>query len=429
MSTVAALAPGSPAPAGLFSGKAPIGGSGFMAVMAAMDATAEEATAVEEKQVPAAEQESVAETPAAPYLNTVSPFRNHLSEVQISPPGEVKDETGESVPNGSAGAAAADQVTAVRDSPVDEAQAADDVFPAAVALPVPAPVSTSLPTVSARGGEAPVGSDPTVPARGGEASGPQANAVPDPYGEAPATSAPGAQGPASATPPSAGPPAAPLQVLAALAGRPAKAALVVDPAHLQAVQPVDTGRLPAPTMPENVVPTQAEAPAAPATVAAPVQIQTQSVQSAPTAQSVHLPAHVQQPLHTQLAKPLFTLAAAGNGEHVMTMKVTPEDLGTVTVRAVIGPDGVRMELFAADAGRDAVKAIMPELRRELAGAGLNASLDLGNGARPETSGGEGRHQRETRSADTYPRQGSREQTPTRSQRMFTDRAASLDVLA
>ena len=86
-----------------------------------------------------------------------------------------------------------------------------------------------------------------------------------------------------------------------------------------------------------------------------------------------LPAAAPQ-LHTQLAKPVFSLLAAGDGEHVMTLKVTPESLGTVTVRAVIGADGVRLELFAADAGREAVRAVLPDLRRELAGSGLMPHL-------------------------------------------------------
>jgi flagellar hook-length control protein FliK len=86
----------------------------------------------------------------------------------------------------------------------------------------------------------------------------------------------------------------------------------------------------------------------------------------------------QQPMMaTQLAKPLFTLASEVPGEHIMTLKVSPEDLGPVTVRAHISAEGVRLELFAAgDAGRDAVRSALPELRRELAQQGLAATLDL-----------------------------------------------------
>ncbi|KHL02416.1 hypothetical protein LK10_12485 [Sinomonas humi] len=98
-----------------------------------------------------------------------------------------------------------------------------------------------------------------------------------------------------------------------------------------------------------------------------------------------------QPFSAQIAKPVFTLAAAGPGEHIMTVKVTPEDLGPVTVQAHIGTDGVKVQLFApTDAGRAAVQAALPELRRDLAAAGLGASLDLSARSAPqESSGGAG----------------------------------------
>ncbi|MEA5457151.1 flagellar hook-length control protein FliK [Sinomonas sp. JGH33] len=92
----------------------------------------------------------------------------------------------------------------------------------------------------------------------------------------------------------------------------------------------------------------------------------------------------------QLAKPLFTLTAAAPGEHVMIVKVTPEDLGPVTVQAHIGAGGVRVELFApTDAGRAAVQAALPELRRDLASSGIGASLDLSSRSTPQDSGAGG----------------------------------------
>ncbi|WP_138445253.1 flagellar hook-length control protein FliK [Sinomonas susongensis] len=97
-----------------------------------------------------------------------------------------------------------------------------------------------------------------------------------------------------------------------------------------------------------------------------------------------------QPFSAQLAKPVFTLAAAGPGEHVLTVKVTPEDLGPVTVQAHIAADGVKVELFApTDAGRAAVQAALPELRRDLAASGLGASLDLSARSAPQDGGGAG----------------------------------------
>ncbi|HKU11184.1 MAG TPA: flagellar hook-length control protein FliK [Sinomonas sp.] len=68
----------------------------------------------------------------------------------------------------------------------------------------------------------------------------------------------------------------------------------------------------------------------------------------------------------------------------MTVKVAPEDLGPVTVQAHIGADGVKVQLFApTDAGRAAVQAALPELRRDLAAAGLGANLDLSARSAPQ----------------------------------------------
>ena len=134
-------------------------------------------------------------------------------------------------------------------------------------------------------------------------------------------------------------------------------------------------------------------------------------------------------LHTQLAKPVFSLLAAGDGEHVMTLKVTPESLGTVTVRAVIGADGVRLELFAADAGREAVRAVLPDLRRELAGSGFNASLDLGSGSRPDDEpGSEQQRAPAHREAPEQPVTAIRRPDPVPSQ-PIPDGVSALDILA
>uniref|UniRef100_UPI0028D2E79E flagellar hook-length control protein FliK n=1 Tax=uncultured Leifsonia sp. TaxID=340359 RepID=UPI0028D2E79E len=88
-------------------------------------------------------------------------------------------------------------------------------------------------------------------------------------------------------------------------------------------------------------------------------------------------------LGAQLTRPVFTLAAAGRGEHVMTVHVTPDTLGPVTVRAHVGAEGVRVELFApTDAARDALRAILPDLRRDLGSAGLSGTLDLSAQSQP-----------------------------------------------
>lgn len=96
------------------------------------------------------------------------------------------------------------------------------------------------------------------------------------------------------------------------------------------------------------------------------------------------------PLVAQLAKPIFTLSSAAGGEHTLTVKVVPENLGPVTVRAHIGPDGLRVELFApSDLGRESLRSILPDLRRDLADQGLPATLDLSSQNQPSDRGGDG----------------------------------------
>lgn len=95
------------------------------------------------------------------------------------------------------------------------------------------------------------------------------------------------------------------------------------------------------------------------------------------------------PLHRQLLGPIATLAAGPNGERTLSVNIAPEALGPITVRAHLGEHGIRMELSApTDAGREALRAMLPELRRELAATGsgaISVATDGGNG--PGTGGG------------------------------------------
>ena len=86
------------------------------------------------------------------------------------------------------------------------------------------------------------------------------------------------------------------------------------------------------------------------------------------------------PLAPQLAGTVVSLAQAPAGDHRISLTVSPENLGPVTVRAHIDGGVVRIELHApTEAGREAVRAILTDLRRDLAGAAPQASLTLATG--------------------------------------------------
>ncbi|WP_186814983.1 flagellar hook-length control protein FliK [Terrabacter aerolatus] len=100
-------------------------------------------------------------------------------------------------------------------------------------------------------------------------------------------------------------------------------------------------------------------------------------------QPAHAPA---APFAAQLSRPLVELTTGAPGEHVLTIRVSPEHLGPVTVRAHLGADGIRIQLFSPDeVSRAAVHAVLPDLRRDLAGTGLGASLDLSDRPAPQAN--------------------------------------------
>ncbi|WP_418517128.1 flagellar hook-length control protein FliK [Curtobacterium flaccumfaciens pv. flaccumfaciens] len=106
--------------------------------------------------------------------------------------------------------------------------------------------------------------------------------------------------------------------------------------------------------------------------------------TAPAAATAPAPA----PLAQQLARPVFSLAQAGPGEHVVTVQVVPDSLGPVTVRAHVTAHGMHVELFAAsDAAREAVRQVLPDLRRDAAGTGVSTTLDLSSQNQPQDAPG------------------------------------------
>lgn len=110
----------------------------------------------------------------------------------------------------------------------------------------------------------------------------------------------------------------------------------------------------------------------------------------------------------------------------MTLTVTPDELGPVTVRAHIGSEGtVRVELFAgSDTTRESLRAILVDLRRDLAGQGIGSNLDLSAHDRP---------QQDSRRAEPD-RRWHREPEPEQEQpqaphRRMYDHGSSLNVMA
>ncbi|WP_343318785.1 flagellar hook-length control protein FliK [Arthrobacter sp. TMP15] len=125
-------------------------------------------------------------------------------------------------------------------------------------------------------------------------------------------------------------------------------------------------------------------PALSAVAVTPPQAPVQASAAAPVAAHGHTPAPA---LVEQLARPLFTLAGAPLGEHVMKISVVPDALGPVTVRAQLSADGIHIELIAAsEAGREGLRGILSDLRRDLATGGMASSLSLGSGNSPANQG-------------------------------------------
>lgn len=84
----------------------------------------------------------------------------------------------------------------------------------------------------------------------------------------------------------------------------------------------------------------------------------------------------------QVSPAVLNIAQRPAGSHQLTMTVNPDSLGPVTLRAHIGRGGdVQVELVGAtDAGRDALRAMVSDLRRDLAAVMPHATLSLGNAA-------------------------------------------------
>ncbi|WP_420364545.1 flagellar hook-length control protein FliK [Curtobacterium sp. L3-7] len=171
-----------------------------------------------------------------------------------------------------------------------------------------------------------------------------------------------------------------------------------------------------------------------ATFALPAPTATAPTATGPTTTApTTAPAVQPAPLAQQLARPVFTLAQAGHGDHVVTVQVVPDTLGPVTVRAHVTAQGMHVELFAAsDAGRDAVRQVLPDLRRDAAATGVATTLDLSSQNHPDRQAGESAG-RDGRPAAGPPVGDDLEARPASARTLrsvpSTVRTAGLDVLA
>ena len=91
-----------------------------------------------------------------------------------------------------------------------------------------------------------------------------------------------------------------------------------------------------------------------------------------------------QPLSAQLAPPILALRSAGRGTHVLTLTVSPESVGPVTVRAHVTGGIMRIELSApTDQGTDALQSMLSDLKRDLSQGGVTSALTI---ASPDSGG-------------------------------------------
>src|SRR5690606_15591403 len=112
-------------------------------------------------------------------------------------------------------------------------------------------------------------------------------------------------------------------------------------------------------------------------------------------------------LSDQLTPRITALRNAGPGQHVLTVRVDPETFGPVRVVAHISAEGMRIDLVGGtEQAREALRQALPDLRRDLAGSGLQAELNLG----PDTDSGPG-HQFDQHATPPSPTNGTTPRGP------------------
>ncbi|MFJ2541581.1 hypothetical protein [Microbacterium sp. NPDC087589] len=136
---------------------------------------------------------------------------------------------------------------------------------------------------------------------------------------------------------------------------------------------------------------QGSQPVPATTPLAPVAPVAPSVATVTAAPSPDAAATMNRAVAAQVAPVVVSIAQRPMGSHQLTMTVNPDSLGPVTVRAHITASGeVQVELSGAtDAGRDALRTMLVDLRRDLAAVMPHATLSVNHGASADASGDRG----------------------------------------
>lgn len=156
----------------------------------------------------------------------------------------------------------------------------------------------------------------------------------------------------------------------------------------------------APAVEPPAVPPPAVAPQSSLAAAAPAA----AIPASPTASPPVM-------LSPQLAPPVHQLVSKGDGSHTLTLRVSPERLGPVTVQAHIQGEKIKIELFSAmEMGRDALRSVLSDLRRDLAGLGMSTGttvLTVSDADSPTTQS----QSQQSRTAEQHAWQWARQGTP------------------
>nr|WP_201469898.1 flagellar hook-length control protein FliK [Microbacterium hydrocarbonoxydans] len=121
--------------------------------------------------------------------------------------------------------------------------------------------------------------------------------------------------------------------------------------------------------------------------------QTVVVPAAPVVAAGDVAPDAARTVAAQVAPVVLNIAQRPAGAHQLTMTVNPDSLGPVTVRAHISQAGeVQVELIGGtDAGRDALKSIVADLRRDLAAVSPHATLSVSTGVSADPGSARGGH--------------------------------------